>query len=152
MVPLHFVTPSMNIPIVPFFINGLAPPLPAAKRCFSLGAHIRSAIDGWPKDLRVAIMASGSFSLEVAGPRIVAGGLYAVPNPQWATRVVSLLANAKIDDLLNEVTSDQLSSAGNVAGEILNWIAMLGALGKRSPRFIEPQLEQGHAYGVWRWD
>ena len=28
MVPLHFLTPRMQIPIVPVFINGLCPPLP----------------------------------------------------------------------------------------------------------------------------
>ncbi len=152
MVPLHFVTPSMNVPIVPVFINGLAPPMPAAKRCFALGEVIRTAIERWPKDMRVAIVASGSFSLEVAGPRMRAGSLDGVPNPEWVTRVVSLLGDAKLDDLLNEATSDQLSSAGNVAGEILNWISMMGMLGKRKPIFIEPQLAQGHAYAVWRWD
>jgi protocatechuate 4,5-dioxygenase beta chain len=31
MVPLHFLTPKMNVPIVPIFINGLAPPLPGEK-------------------------------------------------------------------------------------------------------------------------
>jgi gallate dioxygenase len=152
MVPLHFVTPTMNIPIVPLFINGLAPPLPAAKRCFALGELIRTVIESWPSDARVGIIASGSFSLEVAGPRIAPGAMAGVPNPIWVTRVVSLLSNAKIDDLLNEATSDQLSSAGNVAGEILNWIAMLGVLGKRKPTFLEPQLAMGHAYGIWRWD
>ena len=152
MVPLHFVTPAMNTPIVPLFINGLAPPLPAAKRCFALGELIRSAIERWPADARVGIIASGSFSLEVTGPRMRAGALSGVPNPHWVTRVLSLLGDAKIDDLLNEATSDQLSSAGNVAGEILNWIAMLGIVGKRKPVFLEPQLQQGHAYGMWRWD
>jgi aromatic ring-opening dioxygenase catalytic subunit (LigB family) len=30
MVPLHFLTPDMTIPIVPVFVNGLAPPLPSS--------------------------------------------------------------------------------------------------------------------------
>ncbi len=38
--------------------------------------------------------------------------------------------------------------AGNIGGELLNWIAMLGVIGDRKPRFIKPQLAQGHAYGV----
>jgi len=29
---------------------------------------------------------------------------------------------------------------------------MLGVIGDRRPRFLEPQMERGHAYGVWRWD
>ena len=31
--------------------------------------------------------------------------------------------------------------AGNVGGELLNWVAMLGVTGDRKPSFIEPQLE-----------
>ena len=42
--------------------------------------------------------------------------------------------------------------AGNVGGELLNWIAMLGAIGHRRPNTIAPQLQNGHAYGVWRWN
>ncbi len=32
MVPLHFITPQMKIPVLPIFINCLAPPLPTAQR------------------------------------------------------------------------------------------------------------------------
>jgi protocatechuate 4,5-dioxygenase beta chain len=65
---------------------------------------------------------------------------------------VSLLGAAKYDELLEEATTDQLKRAGNVAGEILNWVAMIGMLGKRKPVFIEPHPPNGHAFGVWRWD
>jgi hypothetical protein len=152
LVPLHFVTPSMNIPIVPLFINGIAPPLPSAKRCFAVGEYVHDAIAAWPSKMRVAIVASGSFSLEVAGPKMRAGGMDGVPDPAWVVRVVQHLENAAITDLLEETTTDQLMRAGNVSGEILNWIALLGVIGKRKPRFVQPQLQQGHAYGVWRWD
>ncbi len=152
LVPLHFLTPKMDVPIVPVFINGLAPPLPAAKRCFALGQLVRAAIEGWPRDLRVAVVASGSFSLEVAGPRMAPGKRSGIPDMIWTKRVVKLLANAQIDDLLEETTADQMAQAGNVGGEILNWIAMLGVLEKRKPAFVEQQTNEGHAYGVWRWD
>ena len=42
--------------------------------------------------------------------------------------------------------------AGNVGGELLNWIAMLGAIGNHKPDYIAPQMQNGHAYGVWRWN
>ncbi len=152
LVPLHFLTPSMDVPIVPVFINGLAPPLPAAKRCFALGEAVRTAIERWPAHLRVAVVASGSFSLEVAGPRIAPGKRSGIPDMEWTKRVVQRLARAEIDDLLEETTADQMAKAGNVGGEILNWIAMLGVLGRRKPVFVEQQTNEGHAYGVWRWD
>jgi aromatic ring-opening dioxygenase catalytic subunit (LigB family) len=152
MVPLHFLTPRMQIPIVPIFINGLAPPLPLSKRCHALGRMVRAAIAQWPHDMRVAVLASGSFSLEIGGPKIPHGQRAGTPDPEWARRVQGHMQAARIDELLEEATSARMLRAGNVGGELLNWIAMLGVVGDRKPRFIEPQIEHGHAYGVWRWD
>jgi len=73
MVPLHFVNPGMKWPVIPFFISGHVPPLPPARRCFDLGRQIRATIEAWPENLRVAIIGTGSFSLEVFGPRIRPG-------------------------------------------------------------------------------
>jgi protocatechuate 4,5-dioxygenase beta chain len=152
MVPLHFLTPHMKIPVVPIFINGLAPPLPEARRCHALGEAVRAAIDTWPKPLRVAVIGSGSFSLEIGGPRIPLGERACTPDPEWARRVQGHMEHARIDELLEEATFARLMQAGNIGGELLNWIAMLGVIGARKPRFIKPQIEQGHAYGVWRWN
>jgi len=152
MVPLHFLTPMMDIPVVPVFINGLAPPLPGAKRCYALGRMAREAINNWPSGMRVAVVASGSFSLEVGGPRIGHGHRSGVPDVKWAERVQWLLERAHVQDLLEEATSERMLRAGNVGGELLNWIALLGVIGPRKPTFIQPQLEHGHAYGAWRWD
>jgi aromatic ring-opening dioxygenase catalytic subunit (LigB family) len=152
LVPLHFLTPSMNIPIVPIFINGLVPPLPAARRCFALGEMVRSAIANWPAHMRVAIMASGSFSLEVGGPRMHAGKTFGVPEPDWVMRVVRHIERAEVNQLLEAATSDQLAKAGNIGGELLNWISLLGVVESRRPVFIEPQVDLGNGYAAWRWD
>jgi hypothetical protein len=87
MVPLHFLTPDMQIPIVPLFINGLAPPLPSSQRCYALGRAVGDAIDDWPADKRVAVIGSGSFSLEIGGPKIPPGERAGTPDPQWVKRV-----------------------------------------------------------------
>jgi hypothetical protein len=44
-----------------------------------------------------------------------------------------------------------LLRAGNVGGELLDWIAMLGAVDNKRPKFVTPQMEQGHAYAAWIW-
>jgi hypothetical protein len=62
------------------------------------------------------------------------------------------MEHARIEDLLEQATFGRLMQAGNIGGELLNWIAMLGVIGARKPRFIKPQIAQGHAYGVWRWN
>jgi gallate dioxygenase len=151
-VPLHFLTPEMQVPVVPFFISGHIPPLPSSQRCYALGQTVARAIDSWPEHLRVVIMGSGSFSLEVGGPRMAPGRSDGVPDPDWAMRVIKLLEEQQTERLIAEATEHQMLKAGNVGGELLNWIAMLGAIGDRKPTYVAPQMQNGHAYGVWRWD
>ena len=151
-VPLHFLTPDMKVPVLPFFISGHVPPLPSAQRCHALGQAVGTAIASCPDSLRVVIMGSGSFSLEVAGPRMAPGRTDGVPDPDWAWRIIKLMEEQQVDRLIGEATERQLLKAGNVGGEVLNWIAMLGAIGNRKPSYIAPQMQNGHAYGVWRWN
>ncbi|MEX2446223.1 MAG: extradiol ring-cleavage dioxygenase [Dehalococcoidia bacterium] len=146
LVPLHFMTPRMHIPIVPFYINGLVPPIPAAKRCYALGQSVREAIASWTADMRVAVLASGVFSLDLGSPR--SGG--PVPDPEWTERVTDHLAQGRVAQLLDEATAERMWQAGNIGGELLNWVAMLGVVGDRRPRFI--QARDGDAFGAWRWD
>ncbi len=40
MVPLHFLSPGMERPVVPIFFNTLAVPQPTARRCLALGAAV----------------------------------------------------------------------------------------------------------------
>jgi protocatechuate 4,5-dioxygenase beta chain len=152
MVPLHFLTPDMAIPIVPFFINGLAPPLPSAQRCYALGRTVSAAITDWPQAARVAVIGSGSFSLEIGGPKIPPGERAGTPDPEWAERVQDHLEHARINALVEEATPVRLARAGNIGGELLNWIAMLGAVGSRKPAFMAGEPEHGHAYAAWRLD
>jgi hypothetical protein len=85
-------------------------------------------------------MGSGSFSLEVAGPRMAPGRTDGVPDPDWALRVIKYLEEQQIEKLISEATPHQLLKAGNVGGELLNWIAMLGAIGHRKPNYVAPQM------------
>ncbi len=149
VVPLHFMTPQMQVPVIPIFISGHLAPLPSAQRCFDLGAAVKKAIAAWPEKLRVVAIGSGSFSLEVFGPRIAPGKSDGVPDPEWAKRICGLIEKGDVRTLISEATPDQLQRAGNVGGELLDWIAMLGAGGAGRPKFVRPQLEQGHAYAVW---
>jgi gallate dioxygenase len=96
-VPLHFLTPDMTIPVVPFFISGHLPPLPPTRRCYALGQAVARAIASWPATLRVVIMGSGSFSLEVAGPRMAPGRTDGVPDPDWALRVIKYLEERQLE-------------------------------------------------------
>ena len=52
-----------KIPLVPVFVNTYWPPnqLPPA-RCYELGVALREAIEAYPRDVRVALVASGGLS------------------------------------------------------------------------------------------
>jgi hypothetical protein len=100
-------------------------------------------------DTRVAVLASGDFSNDVGGRLAPPDEFSGSPDIEWAQRVVDLMRAGKTEDLLCEATTQRMARAGNVAGELLNWIAMLGAIGDSLPEFLEPQIEEGHAYGFW---
>jgi aromatic ring-opening dioxygenase catalytic subunit (LigB family) len=153
MVPLHFITPGMKIPVLPIFVNCLAPPLPTARRCYALGEAVRTAVADWPKPLRVAAIGSGSFSLEIGGPKVPPGNRPAgTPDPQWSQHVQDLLGDMRIDQLIAESTTARMHQAGNIGGELLNWIALMGVIGARKPVAMLPQNDHGQAFAVWRWN
>jgi hypothetical protein len=151
MVPLHFVNPDMRVPVVPVFISGHVPPLPPARRCFDFGCAVRKALEAYPEDLRVAVIGTGSFSLEVFGPRIDPGKTDGVPDPDWVHELCRYLAAGDTATLIAAAKEDRMHAAGNVGGELLNWIAMLAFTDNRKPDFLVKQMENGHAYAGWRW-
>jgi gallate dioxygenase len=146
--PMHFLAPDVDIPIVPVFLSALIPPLPTAARCRAFGLALREALDDADAG-RVAVVTSGSFSLEIAGPRTAEGNHVGVPDPAWMDRVLELLAAGDLDALVAEATEEQLWAAGNAGGETLLWIAMLAAAGGGAPDFLEAQRAAGHGYGAW---
>ena len=152
LVPLHFLTPTMQIPILPIFIGGIVPPLPLARRCFALGQMLREALASFQTSTRVAVLASGSISLDIGGPLAPHDQLAGPADQGWVKQVVGYLRSADVDGLLNATTADRLTRAGNVAGELLNWIALLGAIGARKPVVLEPRPHHGDAFAAWRLD
>jgi hypothetical protein len=151
-VPLEMLNPTMERPFVPFWINGIAPPLPLARRVHAAGQMVRQAIEQLPGNRRIGIVASGAISGDIGGPHNRPGQPSSPPDQAWVRFAVECMRHGNVDDLLNAATRDRLQRAGNVTGEVLNWIALLGAVGGRTPCRIEPDLEGGNAYAAWRWD
>jgi len=143
LVPLHYLTDGIKTPVVPIWINCFVRPLPSARRCFALGKFIRNAIEGMPRNLRAAVVATGHFSLEIAGPRVEPGSRHGTPDIAWSRRVHGRIGKAEIDEIVAEATPEQMWKAGNVGGELLNWIAV-------KPSYLaEHDDEDGHAFAAW---
>ncbi|MDB5604866.1 MAG: catalytic LigB subunit of aromatic ring-opening dioxygenase family protein [Bradyrhizobium sp.] len=149
LVPLHFMTPAMELPIVPIFINCVVPPLPSAARCYALGRSIAKAIRSLKTASRVAIVASGSLSLEIGGPRADLGKTFGVPDPAWARWILERIQSCEHGELIEAASEARMLEAGNVGGELLNWIVALGIIGPSVPTLLINQPELGNAFAAW---
>jgi len=89
----------------------------------------------------VALLASGSFSLEVGGPKV------GTTDKKWVDTVTSLLEKGDYRGLARRATGERMAAAGNVSGELLCWITVTGALGDTRPTFVE--REEGSGFVAW---
>ena len=151
-VPVHFLAASDGVvvrPIVPVWINGIAPPLPLAPRCRDLGAMVSRAVETYPADLRIGLVASGAISGDIGGAHSRPGQPFAPPDEAWLGDVAGWLRDERLDDFVAAATPDRLRAAGNVSGECLNWIALLGGDRRAPPDFLEMDIYGGNAFAAW---
>lgn len=107
--------------IVPLQIGVLQFPIPTARRCYKLGQALRRAIESFPEDLNVAIVATGGVSHQVHGERC------GFNNPQWDEQFVDMIVNDP--ERLTEMTLAEFATLGGLEGsEVIMWLVMRGAL------------------------
>ena len=76
--------PKWPAPVIPLAMGVLQFPVPKARRFYKLGQALRRAIESYPEDLKVAIVATGGLSHQVHGER--AG----FNNPAWDEKFLDL--------------------------------------------------------------
>ena len=110
--------------IVPLQVGVLEFPTPTARRCFRLGQSLRRAIQSYPEDLRVAIVATGGLAHQVHGERS------GFNNTPWDMEFLDLLERQP--ERLAELTIAQYAERGGLEGaEVIMWLIMRGALSAR---------------------
>jgi 3-O-methylgallate 3,4-dioxygenase len=116
----RFCLGDRTVPIVPVFLNAYYPPnQPTPARCHALGGAIRRAVEAWPVDARVGVLASGG------------------------------LSHFLVDEALDHAVIDALRSGDGAAlrglplhklrsgsSEIRNWICLGGAISHLAPLWI----------------
>lgn len=107
--------------VVPLQVGVLQLLVPSAKRMWKLGKALRRAIESYPEDLNVAIMATGGLSHQVHGER--AGFL----NEAWDAEFLDLLETAP-DQLVNMRIAEYAAKGGMEGAEVIMWLIMRGAL------------------------
>jgi protocatechuate 4,5-dioxygenase, beta chain len=139
IVPLLWVRPEMDLPVVPLLTNCIAPPLPRARRVHAVGQALRRVIEELPGDQRIAVVASGHLSLEVGGPKMMEPRL---TDPQFDHQAVGWIANNDLEGAARACTFEQLSRSGNMTPGFLNFIMAMGIADGLRPTHAEG-LEAG---------
>ncbi len=107
--------------IVPLQVGVLQFPIPTARRCYKLGQALRRAIESYPEEIRVAVVATGGLSHQVHGER--AG----FNNVDWDKQFLELITRDPAR--LAEMTHAEYATLGGMEGaEIIMWLIMRGAL------------------------
>jgi gallate dioxygenase len=107
--------------IVPLQVGVLQFPIPTAARCYKLGQALRRAIESYPEDIRVAVVATGGLSHQVHGER--AG----FNNVDWDKQFLDVLTRDPAQ--LAAMTHAEYARIGGLEGsEVIMWLIMRGAL------------------------
>ena len=149
IVPMMFVRPEMDIPIVPILTNCIAPPMPRPKRYFEVGKALRAAIDSLSTNKRIGVLVSGHLSLEIGGPKMFEPKL---TDPNFDANAVGWIVNGNIDAAAEACAPDKVIQYGNMTTGYLNFLMMMGLANSAKPSYAEG-LDAGFpAIPFFSWD
>lgn len=121
MVPLHFLTPDYQLPIIPVNINCQGPPLTPLPRAWAFGEALRRACDAAPE--KIAIVGTGGISHWPATPD--SGKI----NEPWDRDFLDRLMRNDRASLLDYSDEQTYADAGQGGFEIRTFIAIAAAAG-----------------------
>jgi 2,3-dihydroxyphenylpropionate 1,2-dioxygenase len=133
MVPLHFLTPNYDLPIIPVNINCQGPPLTPLHRAWAFGEAVRRACDSVPE--KVALVGTGGISHWPATPD--SGKI----NEAWDREFLDRLLRQDKEALLSYTDEETYRDGGQGGFEIRTYIAAAAAArGVGALQFYTPDL------------
>jgi aromatic ring-opening dioxygenase catalytic subunit (LigB family) len=105
---------------MPIVQNCAVPPLMPLARSWDLGVALRRAIDAYPGDERVAVIAAGGLSHWVGTPRV--GDI----DEEFDRWFLERLEAGEVRSIL-DMRDDEIALAGNGAHEVRSWVAVAAA-------------------------
>jgi 2,3-dihydroxyphenylpropionate 1,2-dioxygenase len=118
-VPLHFLTPDFDLPVVPVNINCQGPPLAPLHRVWAFGEALRRAADAVPE--KVALVGTGGISHWPATPD--SGRI----NTEWDAEFLSRWCANDRDALLAYDDASIYAQAGQGGFEIRTYLTVAAA-------------------------
>jgi 2,3-dihydroxyphenylpropionate 1,2-dioxygenase len=119
MVPLNFVTPRYDLPVIPVNINCQGPPLTPLPRAYEFGRRLRAACDAQPE--RIALLGTGGISHWPATPNS------GVINEAWDREFLDRFIGNRREELLSYTDEETFREAGQGGFEIRTFLAVAGA-------------------------
>ena len=119
MVPLHFLSPDYDLPIIPANINCQGPPLTPLHRAWAFGEALRRACDAVPE--KIALVGTGGISHWPATPD--SGKI----NEAWDREFLARLMRNDHTALLDYTDAATYREAGQGGFEIRTFIAIAAA-------------------------
>ena len=115
-------------PVLPLAVNMLRTPVPTSQRLWKLGAALRRAIEAYPSDARVLVVATGGMSHQIVGQR------FGMANEDLDRFFLANLRE-RAEELVAIPQEELQRLGGTEAAELCIWFAMRNALGAR-PREV----------------
>jgi 2,3-dihydroxyphenylpropionate 1,2-dioxygenase len=132
MVPLHFLTPRYDLPVIPVNINCQGPPLTPLHRAWAFGEALRRAADSVPE--KVAVVGTGGISHWPATPD--SGKI----NEPWDREFLDRLMRQDKTALMSYTDEATYREAGQGGFEIRTYIAAAAAArGRGELQFYTPE-------------
>ena len=119
LTPLELADGDPDLPIVPILFNCVQPPMPSMRRCHQFGRFLGEAIRKYDGVKRVAVLATGGISHDIATPRM------GMVNRDFDETFLRLLEKGDPEAVVR-FAADFVHTAGNGAEEIRMWIAAMG--------------------------
>jgi aromatic ring-opening dioxygenase catalytic subunit (LigB family) len=119
MVPLHFLTPRYDLPLIPANINCQGPPLTPLHRAWAFGEALRRAVDAVPE--RIAVVGTGGISHWPATPD--SGKI----NEAWDREFLDRWCRNDRDALIDYDDLSVYAEAGQGGFEIRTFVAVAAA-------------------------
>ena len=119
MVPLHFLTPRYDVPVIPANINCQGPPLTPLARAYEFGRALRRACDAQRE--RIALIGTGGISHWPATPD--SGTI----NEAWDRQFLERFIANRRAELVSYTDTETLRDAGQGGFEIRTFLTVAGA-------------------------
>lgn len=133
--------------VVPILTNLVEKPFPSPKRCIKWGRMVRSAIEGYPEDIRVAVLATGGLSHSIGETTM---GWIDEPFDHACIDLFKTASDEEIAPRLEEL----MDASGNGGAELRNWLIAHAAAGSQGFDLIDyapmPDMLIGCGLAEWK--